>query len=86
MDHCLDDFRFRSLKPDPCVYIYEDEIGFVIQTLCEGDFLLFGLNKLLLNKLKKQLMYRFERNGHGRRVESSPHERRLRPRKGDNRH
>ena len=44
---------FRPLKSDPCVYIYEDEIGFVVLMLYVDDLLLLGANKLLLSKLKK---------------------------------
>ena len=60
MDQCLGDIGFRPLKSDPCVYIYEDEVGFVFLTLYVDDLLLLGANKLQLNKLKKQLMGRFE--------------------------
>ena len=50
MDQCFGDIGFRPLKSDPCVYIYEDEVGFVILTL----------SKLLFNKLNKQLLDQFE--------------------------
>ena len=51
---------FRLLKSDPCVYIYEDETGFIILTLCMDYVLLLSASKSLLNKLKKQLMDRFK--------------------------
>ena len=60
MDHCLGDIRFTRSKSDPCVYIYKDDAGFMTLTLYVNDFLLLGANKLLLNKLKKQLMDGFE--------------------------
>ena len=42
------------------MYIYEDEVGFVILTLYIDELLLLDTNKLLLKKLKKRLMDRFE--------------------------
>ena len=60
MDHRLGKIGFRSLKSDPCVYVYEDENGSAIPTLYVDDVLLLGANKQLLDKLKKQLMDRFE--------------------------
>ena len=50
----------RPLKSDPCVYVYEDETGFVILTLYLDDILFLSASKSLLNKFKKQLMDRFE--------------------------
>ena len=60
MDHYLGKIGFASLKSDPCVYVYEDENGSAILTLCVDDVLLLGSNKQLLDKIKKQLMNRFE--------------------------
>ena len=60
MDHHLSKIKFRSLKSDPCVCVYEDENGSAILTLYADDVLLLGTNKQLLDKLKKQLMDRFE--------------------------
>ena len=60
MDHHLGKIRFRSLKSDPCVYVYEDENGSAILTLYANDVLLLGTNKQLLDKLRKQLMNRFK--------------------------
>ena len=60
MDHYLGKIGFRSLKTDPCVYVYEDENGSAILTLYVDDVLLLDANKQLLDKLKKQLMDRFE--------------------------
>ena len=59
MHQCLGNFGFRPPKSDPCVYINEDEVDFVILTLYTDDILLLGATKLLLNKLKKQMMGRF---------------------------
>ena len=61
MDHHLGKTRFRSLKSDPCVYVYDDENGSAILTLYVDDVLLLSANKQLLDKIKKQLMDRFER-------------------------
>ena len=60
IDQCLERIGFRPLESDPCIHIYEDEVGFVIMTLYFDDLLLLGANKLLLNNLEKQLMDRFE--------------------------
>ena len=65
IDQCLGDIGFRPLQPDPCMYIYEDEVGFVVLTLYVDGFLLLGANKLLLNKLKKKLMDRLRMMGMG---------------------
>lgn len=51
-------FRYdRSQTFPPCVYIYEDELGFVILV---DSLLLVAANKLLLNKRKKLVIDRFE--------------------------
>ena len=47
MDQCLGNIKFCPLKSGPCVYN-------------EDGILLLGANELLLSKLKKQLMGRFE--------------------------
>ena len=61
MDHHLGKIGFRSLKSNPCVYIYENENGSAILALyVDDDVLLLGANKQLLDKLKKQLMDRFK--------------------------
>ena len=61
MDHHLGKIGFRSLKSDPCVYVYEDENGSAILTLYVDDVLLLGVNNQLLDKLKKKLMDRVEK-------------------------
>ena len=60
MDHQLGKIGFRSLKSDPCIYVYEDDNGSAILKLYLDDILLLGANKQLLGKLKKKLMDRFE--------------------------
>ena len=60
MDHHLAKIGFRPLKSDSCIFVFEDDTGFVLLTLYVDDVLLLGANKQLLNKLKKQLMDRFE--------------------------
>ena len=63
---------FRSLKLDPCMYIYEDEAVFVILRLYVDDILSLSASNLslsanntLLNKLNKQLMNRFKMSNMG---------------------
>ena len=60
MDQCLGNIKFRLVKPDLCAYMNENEVGLVMMTLYIDNLLLIGTNKLLLNKLKKQLIDRFE--------------------------
>ena len=60
MDVELATIGSRPLKSDPCMYIYDDETGFVILTLYMDDILSLSASNILLNKLKKQLMDRFE--------------------------
>ena len=60
MDAHLSNIGLRSLKSDPCVYVFEDKTAPAILTLYVDDILLLGNNKQLLGKLKKKLMYRFE--------------------------
>ena len=60
IDHHLGKIRFRSLKSDPCVYVYEVENGSATLTFYVDDVLLLGANKRLLDKLNKQLINRFE--------------------------
>ena len=56
---------FRPLKSGSCVYVYEDETGFVVLTLYVNDILFLSASKPLLNKLKKKLMNRFEMSDMG---------------------
>ena len=67
MDVELAVIGFRSLKSDPCVYVYvyEDETGFVVLTLFVDDILFLSASKPLLNKPKKKLMNRFEMSDMG---------------------
>ena len=58
MDHHLAKIGFRLFKWNPYIYVFE--VAFVILTLYLGGVLLLGENKLLLNKLKKNLMDCFE--------------------------
>ena len=53
MDDHLSNIGFRSVKSDPCVYVFEDEICTAILTLNVDGILLLGNNKQLLCKLKK---------------------------------
>ena len=60
MDDHLSKIGFRSLKSDPCVYVFEAKTGTAILTLYMDVILLFGNHNQVLGKLKKQLMDRFE--------------------------
>ena len=60
MEDHLSNIGFRSLKSDPCVYVFKDKTGTAILTLYVNGILLLGNNKQLLGKLKKQLMNRSE--------------------------
>ena len=60
MDHHIDKIRFRSLKSDPFVYVYEDKNGSAMLAHCVDDVLLLGAIKQSPDKLKIQLMDRFE--------------------------
>ena len=55
MDDHLSNIGFRSLKSDPCIYMFEDKTDTAILTLHVDDIFLLGNNKQLLDKLKKQL-------------------------------
>ena len=54
MDVELAVISFHRLKSDPCVYIYEDETGFVILTLYVDDIMFLSASKSPLKKLKKR--------------------------------
>ena len=60
VDDHLSSIGFRSLKLNPCVYVFEDKTGTAILKLYVDDIFLLGNNKQLLGKLKKQLMGRCE--------------------------
>ena len=55
----------RPLKSDPCVYVYENETGFVILTLYVDHILFLSASKSLLKKLKTHLKNRFEMSDMG---------------------
>ena len=86
MNDRLSNIGFRSLKSDPCVYVFEDKTGTVILTLYVDGILLLGNNKQLLGKLKKLLMDRFEMTDHWGRVEGARHKRHPVPKKRDGHH
>ena len=54
MDDHLSSIGLRSLKSDPCVYVFKDKTGTAILTLYVDYILLLGNNKQLLGQLKKQ--------------------------------
>ena len=59
-DHHLAKIGFRPLESDPCIYVFEDDTGFVILVLYVDIVLQMGVNAQLLNKLNRQLMDRFK--------------------------
>ena len=65
MDDHLSSIGFRSLKSNPCVYVFEGKTGTTILTHYVDDIFLLGNNKQLLGKLKKQLMDRCEMTDFG---------------------
>ena len=65
MDIELAVIGFRPLKSDPCVYVYEDETGFVVLTLYVDDIMFLSASKPLLNKLKKKLINGFKMSDTG---------------------
>ena len=65
MDVELAAIGFRPRKSDPCVYVYEDETGFVVLTLSVDNIMFLSASKYLLNKLKKELMNRFKMSDMG---------------------
>ena len=52
--------RACPLKSDPCIYVFDKDTGFVLLTLYVDDVHILGGNEPLLNRLKKQLVDRFE--------------------------
>ena len=54
MDDHLSNIGFRSLKSDPCVYVFEDKTGTAMLTLYVDDIILLGNNNQLPGKLKKK--------------------------------
>ena len=65
MDVELAVIGFRPLKSDPCVYVYEDETGFIVLKLYVDDIIFLSASKPLLNKLKKKLMDGFKMSDMG---------------------
>ena len=59
IDVHLVEIGFKSLKSDPCVYIYSEGGTIVILTLYVDDVLLLGKDIKVLGRIKQQLMSRF---------------------------
>ena len=55
----LVEIGFKSLKSDPCIYIYSEEGVIVILTLDVDDVLLLGKDVAILKRIKSKLMSRF---------------------------
>ena len=47
---------FKSLKPDPCVYVYSEGGAIYVLTLYIDDALLLGNDRKLLERIKRKLM------------------------------
>ena len=50
---------FKSLKSDPCVYIYSEGGAIYVLTLSVDDVLLLGKDSRVLERIKRKLMRRF---------------------------
>ena len=50
---------FKSLKSDPCVYIYSEGGAIYVLTLYVDDVLLLGKDCKVLERIKRKLMGRF---------------------------
>ena len=55
MDYHVAQIGFRPHKSDACIYVFEDDTGFVILMLYVNDVLLLSANKQLLNEPKKNV-------------------------------
>ena len=53
------DIGFKSLKSDPCVYIYSEGGAIYVLTLDVDDVLLLGKDRKVLERIKRKLMGRF---------------------------
>ena len=50
---------FKSLKSDPCVYIYSEGGVIYVSTLYVDDVLLLGKDRKVLERIKRKLMGHF---------------------------
>ena len=59
VDEDVVEIGFKSLKSDPCVYIYSEGGAIYILTLYVDDVLLLGKYRKVLGRIKQKLMGRF---------------------------
>ena len=59
VDEHVVEIDFKSLKSDPCVYIYSEGGAIYVLTLYVDDFLLLGKDRKVLERIKRKLMGHF---------------------------
>ena len=59
VDEHVVEIGFKSLKSDPCVYIYSEVGTIYVLTLYVDDVLLHGKDRKVLERIKRKLMGRF---------------------------
>ena len=59
VDEHVVEIGFKSLKSDPCVYIYSEGGAIYVLTLYVDDVLLLGKDRKVLERIKRKLMGRF---------------------------
>ena len=59
VDEHVVEIDFKSLKSDPCVYIYSEGGAIYVSILYVDDILLLGRDRKVLERIKRKLMGRF---------------------------
>ena len=59
VDKHVVEIGFKSLKSDPCVYIYSEDGAIYVLTLYVDDILLLRKDRKVLERIKRKLMGRF---------------------------
>ena len=59
VDKHVVEIGFKSLKSDPCIYIYSEGGAIYVLTLYVDDVLLLGKDRKVLERIKRKLMGRF---------------------------
>ena len=59
VDEHVVEIGFKSLKSDPCVYIYSEGGAIYVLTIYVDDVLLLGKDRKVLERIKRKLMGRF---------------------------
>ena len=65
VDEHVVEIGFKSLKSDPCVYIYSEGSAIYVLTLYVDDVLLLGKHRKVLERIKRKLMGRFSMTNMG---------------------